>query len=658
MTKSMIALSAFVFGFSILLASQRKVIARASVKGRGSFSTESPHLAPSIILWVIIIIMVILACGSLVVFLAPDAALQARTFMINEDRTIKLMTPPELRFVHASGLVLFLALLSSAAVLNRQLTVARNLVGSLLKDARAFLLRLSAGAGNWMAHDHGVQMICLAVIFLMAVAIRLFFLTQPMGYDEAITVVRFSSRTLLDIVSDYSIPNNHIFHTILVHMSTGLFGIVPAIVRLPALLAGLMIVPVSFWLMRRLFDDNTAVLTAALTAVAPAMIEYSTQARGYTLLTLLFLIAFVSATYLRERLSITAWIIFIISFILGFYTIPTMLYASGVVALWLLFAAPQQRRKSLFMELTLASVAIAIGTFLLYSPAMLRSGYKCLFANQELGRLSFARFLRSNARNLLFTAQCWTGWRYVPFIVVVGLCVLAAIVICWRNHKPAVFVPLAILLWMVPLIFAQRVAPFPRVFNFLFPIIAGFASYGLHMSFRKLHIVSGKRGQYVWAAMVIMISCYWGVHRLRAPCGPGGSNQCAEGYFVDAQAIVNDLNPVLQKRDALVAHVYSGIVETTRFYLLEANRQPTLVHAYSPRKGLHQLDEYDQLFVATRRDELPAPKDAADVLKMFNCSPEDFDKAFDNPELIASYQMSDLYRLRRKSTDSNLQSNR
>jgi hypothetical protein len=179
------------------------------------------------------------------------------------------------------------------------------------------------------------------------------------------------------------------------------------------------------------------------------------------------------------------------------------------------------------------------------------------------------------------------------------------------------------------------------------------------MSFRKLHIVSGKRAQYVWAAMVIMISCYWGFQRLTTPCGPVTSgNQCAEGYFVDAQAIVNNLNPVLQERDALVAHVYSGIVETTRFYLLEANRQPTLVHAYSPRKGLHQLDKYDQLFVATRRDEFSTPNDGADVVTMFNCSPEDFDKAFDNPELIASYQMSQLYRLRRKSTGSHLQSNK
>jgi hypothetical protein len=622
---------------------------------------DGPIPAANVVFRGIVIVLLILAGISLIVFFAPDNALRARIFMVNEDRTIRLMTPPVLRLVHASGLTLFLGLLSIATILNLRPTLTRNVVSYILKDARAFFARIVGGARELMTQGHGVELICLAVIFLMAVAIRLYFLTQPMGYDESITVARFSSRPLLDIVSDYSIPNNHILHTILVHLSSRVLGIVPVVVRLPAFLAGLTIVPVSFWLTRRLFDDYTALLTAGLTAVAPALVEYSAQARGYTLLTVFFLIGFVMATYLREQSSLAGWVIFAIAFILGFYTIPTMLYAFGVVALWLPLAAPKQRRKSLFIELTLASLTIALGTLLLYLPVILRSGYRRLFANEELARLSFLPFLKRNAGNFLFTLQCWSGSRYAPFIVLVSLGLVAATFILWRRNKPAIFIPLAILLWIVPVIFVQRVAPFPRVFNFLFPVVAGFASFGLAVAFRKLPRLSGKRAQYVWVAMVIMISGYWGIHRLRVPCvpvaGAEGINQCAEGYFVDAEAIVDDLNPVLQQRDALVAHVYSGIVESTRFYFLEAHKQPTLVHAYSPGKGLHQLDKYDQLFVVTRRDAPPLAKDGADVLKMFNCSREDFEKTFDNPELVASYQISDLYRLRRKSTAANLVSN-
>jgi hypothetical protein len=534
-------------------------------------------------------------------------------------------------------------------------------MGHLIKDVRTFVGRIVAEVQEWMAQGHAVQVVGLAVIFLMAIAVRLFFLTQPMGYDESITVVHFSSHTLLDVLSDYSDPNNHVLHTILVYLSTRLFGVLPAVVRLPAFLAGLMIVPVSFWLTRRLFDDFTALLTAGLTAVAPAVVEYSAQARGYTLLTLLFLFAFVLATYLRERSSITGWGFFVITSILGFYTIPTMLYSFGIIVFWMLLAAPTERRKPLVVELALASTAIVTGTLLLYLPVILRTGYRHLFANYTLTPLSFMPFLERNAANGLLTLRCWTGAHYLPIVILITLGVLAAVFFSWRNKKPAVFGPLAISLWIIPLICYQRIAPPPRVFHFLFAIAAGFAAYGLSMAFKKLPIQTGRLQQYVWAATVVVISGYVGASRLLVPCAPvpgaEGINQCAEGFFVDSKAIVSDLKPILREHDALVAHVYSGIVESTQFYMLEANKQPTLVHAYSPGKGLHQLDKYDQLFVVTRRAAPPSAKDGADVLKMFNCSREDFEKTFDNPELVASYQISDLYRLRRKSTAANLVSN-
>jgi hypothetical protein len=668
MTNSIIGLlsaSATTFAFGISLVSNPKGGASRSAKSESEFTEplQKPTSTSSVALWAIVIILLIGAWGSLVVFLAPDDALRARFLMLNQDRTIRPITPSQLRLIHASGLVLFFGFVSCAAFLYLRRTPARNIADHVLKDARTFFRTIITGGREWITSGHRAEVICLAVIFLIAVAIRLFFLTQPMAYDEAITVVRFSSRPLLDVVSDYTMANNHVFHTILVHLSSRLFGILPAVVRLPAFLAGLMVVPLSFWLIRRLFDDYTALLTVGLTAVAPAMVEFSVQARGYTILTLFFLSAFVVATYLKEQSSITGWAIFIITFTLGAFTMPTMLYSFGVVVLWLLWAASKQRRKRLLVELTLASLAIAIGALLLYLPLMLRSGYRSLWANEAITRLSFVQFLKGNASNGLFTLGCWSGSHYQPFVVLIGLIVVAAVFFSWHYQKSAIFVLPAIFLWIVPLICFQRIAPLPRHFNFLFPIFAGFASYGLSMFFRKLPIRKPRAAQYLWIALVIVISGYWGIRRLMVPCAPfpgaEGINQCAEGFFVDAKTIVNDLKPILRERDALVAHVNSGIVESSQFYLLEANRRPTLVHAYSPGKGLHQLDKYDQLFVVTRRNapQSRAAEDRADVEKMFSCSHEDFERTFDNPELVASYQISDLYRLRRKSTASNLISN-
>ena len=58
-----------------------------------------------------------------------------------------------------------------------------------------------------------------------------------MRYDESYTFQYHASQDVLNLVSDYTTPNNHIFHSLLVHCSYLLWGDSPAALRLPALLA-------------------------------------------------------------------------------------------------------------------------------------------------------------------------------------------------------------------------------------------------------------------------------------------------------------------------------------------------------------------------------------------------------------------------------------
>ena len=64
----------------------------------------------------------------------------------------------------------------------------------------------------------------LVGIILIASAIRVAFLSTPIRYDKAYTFLVFAMRPLRFIVSDYHVPNNHIFHTILVRLAYLLFG--------------------------------------------------------------------------------------------------------------------------------------------------------------------------------------------------------------------------------------------------------------------------------------------------------------------------------------------------------------------------------------------------------------------------------------------------
>ena len=127
------------------------------------------------------------------------------------------------------------------------------------------------------------------VLIFLAVVFRLERANSPMVHDEAYTYVTFS-RSLFLAISDYSKPNNHILHSILVYFSTRIFGKAAWAVRLPALLAGVLLVPASYWLASRLYDRWTALGTAFLVAWFPPLVVYSNVARGYSMVALFTLI--------------------------------------------------------------------------------------------------------------------------------------------------------------------------------------------------------------------------------------------------------------------------------------------------------------------------------------------------------------------------------
>ena len=64
----------------------------------------------------------------------------------------------------------------------------------------------------------------LGGITLIGVLLRLLDINKYIAYDEAYTFIHFASRPFKHILADYSAPNNHIFHTILVGISYRLFG--------------------------------------------------------------------------------------------------------------------------------------------------------------------------------------------------------------------------------------------------------------------------------------------------------------------------------------------------------------------------------------------------------------------------------------------------
>ncbi len=262
-----------------------------------------------------------------------------------------------------------------------------------------------------------------------------------MGSDESATFLYYASHPLPVAVSIYGSPNNHILHTVLMHLSYLIFGVSEWALRMPAFLAGVAIVPLTYVAARSL-GNRGALLAAALSASAPVLIDYSTDARGYTLLCCFVLICTAAMAEIIRSGSRIAVRIFAISAALGFYTVPVMLYPFVMLVVW-------GRKKALAGAIAAVLIAVA-----LFVPVLLISGISSVMSNAYVRPLPIAEFIRSALPYLATVrAQLFVG---IPAIVQI-LLAIGFVVAVRRQPMWIGFIPVIVLIGL------QRVLPFPRV---------------------------------------------------------------------------------------------------------------------------------------------------------------------------------------------------
>jgi hypothetical protein len=329
-----------------------------------------------------------------------------------------------------------------------------------------------------------VPLIFLGGLMALGIFFRYAYLWRPMGHDEAYTFVAFASRGLRYSISNYHLPNNHVFHTIFVNLAYQLFGDSPAVIRLPAFLAGILIILATFLVGKQFFSTYTALVSASIIASLPVMIDYSTTARGYTILTFFTLLIVSLAAYVKDHKNSVGWGLLIIFSSLGLYTNPTMIYPIGMVAIWLLISkiikdVSKDYGREYYLYLVTSCVLILITAGILYSPILISSGIQPLFNNDVIQALSWSDFYQSIPVRIKNT---WAEWnREIPgWISIVALFGLgASFIIPSPKQKQRITLFLAAFLWIGAALIVQRVAPWPRIWLFLLPLIVVWVSGGV-----------------------------------------------------------------------------------------------------------------------------------------------------------------------------------
>ena len=255
-----------------------------------------------------------------------------------------------------------------------------------------------------------------AVVIAAGVALAARNLSLPFRYDEAATVNIFASRSFLVALSYYPAPNNHILHTLLVAVAHELGGWNPVALRLPAFVSGCLVLPAMWWFARSEYGWPAAAYGTALVATSPLFIEYVTNARGYSLLLLLFvLLLLCGRAILRspDNLNNRAlWFLYSLVIALGFLTIPIYAFPVAITVVWMLLVHWRETGAgslpSLLARVVVWSLVAILLTLVLYAPALALSGVDTVFGNPYVQSLPRGMWAGRIVENV---AGRWSYWH-------------------------------------------------------------------------------------------------------------------------------------------------------------------------------------------------------------------------------------------------------
>ncbi len=450
------------------------------------------------------------------------------------------------------------------------------------------LVKTALGDFAWPGWPTRNEALAVGLPMLLAVGVRLAFLSQPMRYDEALTFNEFASRPLYYGLSFYPDPNNHLLNTLLVHISFAALGNQPWVLRLPAFFGGVLLVPATYRLSRVLHGHSgAAFLATLLVAGSSYLIEYSTNARGYTLQALCFVVVLGLVTLAVQRDSPSALLLAALVAAVGAYALPTMLYGVVIAAAWF---GLQARRASLVRiragHLVVSALVLGLVVTLTYLPVILVSGADKLVSNRFVVPLDADALLNELPGSLLRTWGFWNRDIALPIAAVLLISFgFANFIEIRRGRMPLGVLALAVCLGLV---LVQRVAPFERVWLFLLPLYLAIASAGLV----ALGSLAGR-----WGNLVTWLACVVAFQLAIAALVSGSVLRSTEtGTFWDAEAVALSLRGHLGTADAVVTTLPASLPE---------------LQYYFPRVGLsvdtlvRPPEEAEHLYVVAAPDASP-----------------------------------------------------
>lgn len=492
--------------------------------------------------------MLLAAAGlaSALAALLPFSWMRGQIDRYAADGAAEPYTPALHQRLQFAALALAAALLAGARLIDWKRDRVSAAIDRFVRHARRHAALLAGAARR----DVAAFFWPTAALTLLAALVRVPFLNQPIRFDEAHTFLEYAAQPWFVAVSKYDAPNNHVLHSLCVLLSTRMFGEAEWAIRLPALLAGIALVPATMKLAQITSGNGAAAFAGLLAAVSSPLIEYSTSARGYSLIGLFTVVGWLGLLSAVRGANPAGWIFWGLSAVLGCWTIPVMIYPIAMQVAWLsgcILRCRSRTRRRLLAGRGLTMLAWSgIAVLLLYAPILLVAGPSALVANPYVTRLTRSAFIERLPQWLGSVSSLLARDLPQP---VLGLLLAAAVYACLPGMRRGPARLAAALSVLVPLmlVFLQRVHPFPRVWVFLLPLAFALSAAGLADA--SLRFPRAARPAFQ-GALFLMLGV-WPLWTLWSSNSILSST--AGGSLPEAEQIILDLKPVLADGEPIVA---------------------------------------------------------------------------------------------------------
>jgi len=499
---------------------------------------------------------------------------------------------------------------------------------NLKEDTVIFFKEIKIKTIYFFKKENKLHLSLFFIFLAFAIFIRIYYINTTLRFDEAFSFTYIKQPFLL-LITNYAHSNNHVLSSLLSHFFSTILGFKLWTIRIPVLIFGILLVPETYLAARIISNKETALLSMGIISISPAIIEYSTNARGYILITFFFVTIISLSNSLIKKQNIFTWLIFALIIALGFYTLFAMVYPFSFLIIWIFFSiifkdSEENIKISIFnlVIFTILSLTLAL---LLYMPMIVKSGikqFKFLYNNGGKHYDPWSIYFK-NFANLI--KNIWIQWSFgfpLTIIILLLIGIIISTIYYKRIFKFKVPLQYIFLFLLIFILLFKTPIDYPRFFLFVLPVFIIISSSGIIfiLNFLFKNIKLKKILIYIIIIIFIFIISF-PVIKLNAIDYVNDT-----GKLPDAKEITEFFKNELKDGDVVLSRCPSNLILE---YYFEKNNIPA--------KYYNNLDNlYSRIFFVVNKTTKQTVSFVGDI---YNLKTE----LYKNPKLIKETKFSEIY---------------